>query len=83
VPAFAGFGLAALDHSLRRCLPASRGADTERTSMSIYPDREPRKRHEGHPIRAFLERHPTLLPNVCMLIALGVLIYMAADRLLY
>ena len=51
--------------------------------MSLYPDRQPRKRHEGHPIRAYLERHPTLVPTVCTLIALGVVIYFAAHRLLH
>lgn len=24
----------------------------------------PRKRHQGHPIRAFLELHPTLVPTI-------------------
>jgi hypothetical protein len=51
--------------------------------MSLYPDRQPRKRHQGRPIRAFLERHPTLLPTLCMLIASGVVVYIAAHRLLH
>jgi hypothetical protein len=51
--------------------------------MSLHSDRQPRKRHPGHPIRAYLERHPTLLGTLCMLIALGVVIYFVAHRLLH
>ncbi len=42
-----------------------------------------RKRHHGHPVRAFWELHPNLPRSIYLLILVGVVVYFSAERLLH